>query len=176
MQKIFSGDDRARELGFKSYREFVEKMAARSGFVFDSTIAIGNPLNAFITYGRWAATCECGESYYVSPTDTIGYCYGGCGNAVLGGLSRSILFPDNRDEIEAELLKRELNGSQVAFDRLGTQHALKTGLFQPRGAPRNWDGQSLDEMQAEHEKVKEIREELMRQESEHGENSMADRP
>lgn len=152
-QKIFTGDDRARELGFKSYREFVTKFAARMNYTIEEGIADDMPLNAFVTGGRWVAQCECGDCYYVSPTDPLGFCYGGCGNAVQGGKLRPIVFPDNRAEIEAALLERELNCVQTAFDRLGTQHALHPNLFQPVGAPRNWDGETVEELRTEQEQA-----------------------
>jgi hypothetical protein len=168
MQKIFSGNDRARELGFKNYREFVIKLSERIAFKWDGETDLSSELalQAFVTGGRWAATCECGESYYVEPVDPIGYCYGGCGNANMGGRARAIVFPDDRLEIEEALLERELEGTQTAFDRLGTQSALKTNLLFPKILPRNWDGESPEELRKQHTEMKKIRHE--RKEEDHG--------
>lgn len=182
MQKIFSGDDRARELGYKSYREFVAGIAKRLNLQFDPRISEdAPPLRAVVRDGRWLAECECGEFYYVSPSDPIGFCHGKCGNAFIGGLTRRIIFPDDREEIEQALLERELNGPQTAFDRLGTQYAGVIHKFEPIGAPRNWDGESVKEMREEHKRIKEIKEEIRRVEKEdaekvreHGSKRMAD--
>lgn len=164
MQKIFSGDDRARELGFKSYREMVEAISKRINKPFNPRVEADTPLYAVVRDGRWLAECECGEFYYVSPSDPIGFCHGKCGNAFVDGKTRLIIFPENREEIEQALLERELEGPQTAFDRLGTQSAGMMHKFPPVGAPRNWDGESLEDMRAEHEAIKAIKDELKQKE------------
>lgn len=175
--KIFTGDDRARELGFKSYREYVEAFAKRINMPFDPNVSKDVlPLKAVVRDGRWLAECECGEFYYVSPRDPIGFCHGKCGNVFVDGKTRLIIFPDNREEVEQALLERELNGPQTAFDRLGTQSAGMMHKFEPVGAPRNWGGESIEEMRIEHEEIKKIKNEMrqIEKEKEHGENSLAD--
>ena len=166
MQKIFTGDDRARELGFKSYREYVIAFAKRINMPFNPEVESDIPLRAVVRDGRWLAECECGEFYYVSPLDPIGFCYGKCGNAFIDGKTRPIVFPDNIAEIEKALLERELNGPQTAFDRLGTQYAGVMHKFPPVGAPRNWDGEKVSDMRKEHEEAKKIKQEMERQEKE----------
>lgn len=161
--KIYSGQDRARELGFKSYRDMVIAFGKRINLPWNSEMDKTSPLKAFVTGGRWAATCECGESYYVEPSDPIGYCYGGCGNAVLNGAAREIIFPKNIDEIEAVLLEREIDGVPTAISRLGTQAVLYTNLIKPKDAPRNWDGETVNEMRKEHKKIKGIVAEIKKQ-------------
>jgi len=161
--KIYSGKDRAKELGFKTYRDMVVEFGKRINLPWNGEMDKTSPLKAFVVTGRWAATCECGESYYVEPSDPIGYCYGQCGNAVLGGKAREIIFPGNREEIEAALLERELDGVPTAISRLGTQSALATNLIKPKDAPRNWSGETVKEMRKEHKKIKEIVAEMKKQ-------------
>lgn len=167
MDRIYNGADRAHELGFKTYRDFMTALSKRINLEWGGEVDEDpkHALKAFIVDGRWAAECECGESYYVDPSDPIGYCYGKCGNAVLDGKARKIIFPpeDERAMIETVLLERELEGVPTAISRLGTQAALARNIIHPKVLPRNWDGQTVDELRREHEKVAEIVRELKEQ-------------
>jgi len=106
MDKIFSGNDKAKELGFKNFREMINGLAARKGFVISSDICEENVF-ARIDFGRWIADCGCGAANYVEPVDPVYFC-ASCGNAVSGGKLRKVSFPKNRIEIETELLTREV--------------------------------------------------------------------
>lgn len=168
--RIYSGKDRAKELGFKDYRAMVKELSKRIGLAWDESMdeAPENALTAFITGGRWAVTCECGESYYAEPSDPFGYCYGKCGNVTLNGKGRRVNFPTDHERflIESVLLERQLEGQPNVISRLGTQGALAVNLIRPKDAPRNWDGQSIDELRVEHVKIREIMEEIKKQEPE----------
>lgn len=104
MDKIFSGNDKAKELGYKNYREMIAGLAARRGYVPGVEIG-GTNVFARIDFGRWIADCECGSANYVEPSDPVYFC-ATCGNATSGGKLRGVVFPENRAEIEAELLER----------------------------------------------------------------------
>lgn len=106
MEKIFSGNDKANELGFKNFREMMRGLAARRGFVPGAEIG-GENVFARVDFGRWIADCECGAANYVEPSDPVYLC-STCGNAVSGGKWRRVKFPDNRSEIEAELMGRDV--------------------------------------------------------------------
>lgn len=157
--KIFTGLDRANELNFPSYRLFVEFLASRLNRRIDwKAVDAAHPIRAIVDYGRWLAECECGESYYVEPTDPLGYCVT-CGNRVVEGMNgkvRPVIFPANRLTIEAALLERELVGDAGTIQRLGTQAVLFPKIVHPKELPRHWDGQTVDQLRAEHRKVKEI--------------------
>lgn len=106
MEKIFSGIDKANEMGFKTFREMIQALAARKGYKIPSSEETGGEnVVARIDFGRWIADCECGAANYVEPSDPVYFC-ASCGNAASGGKLRGVTFPDNRAEIEAELLER----------------------------------------------------------------------
>lgn len=161
--KIYSGKDRAQELGYRTYSDMVFKLSMRVNLPWNSEANNTSPLKAFVSAGRWLATCECGASYYVEPSDPIGYCYGSCGNAILGGSAREIIFPANREEIEAVLMEREIDGAKTIIEKFGTQAALMTNLIKPKDAPRDWSGETVVEMRKEHKKIKENVEEMKKQ-------------
>lgn len=164
MNKIFSGDDRAKELGFRSYRDWVIVAAKRQGFTFNSELC-DQSITAYVNHGRWAADCECGDTYYVSPSDPVGFCYGGCGNAEQDGKSRPVIFPANREEVEAALLEREYTGTVTGFNRLGTQAVLHPNLYAPKVLPRNWSGEKVEHIRKHHENVKKEKEQQANGES-----------
>lgn len=104
MDKIFSGKDKAQELGFKTFREMLEVLARRKGYEVPVETG-GEDVVARIDFGRWIGDCECGSANYVEPSDPVYFC-ATCGNAASGGKLRGVVFPENRAEIEAELLER----------------------------------------------------------------------
>jgi hypothetical protein len=106
MEKIFSGNDKARELGFKSFREMTIGLAERKGLK-PGVETDKSRVYARVDFGRWIADCECGAANYVEPSDPVYFC-ATCGNAASGGKWRGVVFPENRAEIEAELLKRDV--------------------------------------------------------------------
>lgn len=128
MDKIFSGNDKAKELGYKNYREMIAGLAARRGYVPGVEIG-GTNVFARIDFGRWIADCECGSANYVEPSDPVYFC-ATCGNAANEGKLRGVTFPENRAEIEAELLKREvlINPKLKPIDRAINARGAIPGL------------------------------------------------
>lgn len=107
MEKILTGSDRARELGFKSYREWLDTLSRKTGHVWDGERWSDSAVYARVDFGRWIADCELGHASYVEPNDDLFWCYM-CGNAPTNGGARHVIFPPNREEIEQELLRREV--------------------------------------------------------------------
>lgn len=160
MDKIFSGFDRAQELGFISYRDFIEHLAGAFRHKPDWTAVDQNkPLNAIVRDGRWLVECDCGEFYYVHWADPLGFCPT-CGNVTSDGRVRPIIFPTDRAAIEAALLERQMEGDPGTIRKLGSQAPLFSRLAHPKFMPRHWDGETADELRAQHKKVKEITAEL----------------
>ena len=128
MDKIFSGNDKAVELGFKNYREMMTGLAARKGFA-PGVETGGENVFARIDFGRWIADCECGSANYVEPSDPVYFC-ATCGNTVSGGKLRGVTFPKNRGEIEAELLERDVlvNPKLKPIDRAINARSAVPGL------------------------------------------------
>jgi len=104
MSRIYTGNDKAIEMGYKNFREMMQALMVRGGFGISSDIG-GEAVFARVDFGRWVADCECGGASYVEPRDPVFFCTS-CGNVALGGIWRRVIFPDNREEIEAELLMR----------------------------------------------------------------------
>lgn len=135
IEKIYDGDDKAREEGYANYRQRITKLAV-NGFHWAGVEGSDDPVSARIDYGRWLADCECGGSEYVSATYPVFFCFS-CGNALHEGKSRPVIFPApaERKAIEHELMLRPIKETTGLE---GTQAALHS---QPesRNAPiRNW--------------------------------------
>lgn len=165
-EKIFTGLDRAQELGFISYRLLMEKLASVLNHKPDwNAVDSTRPLTAFVSHGRWGVTCECGESFYAEPTDPLAYCPT-CGNILIDGKVRPVAFPANRLVIEQALLERKMAGDPGTIRKLGTQVHMFGKLAYPEVLPRHWDGQTVEELRAEHRKVREIMDEMKKQRGE----------
>jgi hypothetical protein len=157
MDKIFTGKDRARELGMKNYREMVATFAARNGRLWNGSMDtdLDHALYAYVDAGRWITTCECNESFFVEPSEPFAFC-ARCGNISNGGKARMVVFPDDKAEIEAELLEREIEIPAGAVG-LSTQDVFLTNIVKPKHAPREWKpGITKEALRNEHKKVKEI--------------------
>lgn len=170
--KIFTGLDRAQELGFMTYRLFIEALCNRAlrAQPFKPNWALvdaSKPVQARVDYGRWLADCECGNAVYVEPTDPLFFC-DACGNESAAGKVRPVVFPANRLMIEAALLERPVRGEPGTRKRLGTQALLNPRLVRHEDAPRNWTpGQSADELRAERQGVLSVMAEMAKQKAEH---------
>lgn len=89
------------------FRRFVEKIAeTRYGMKPQvNWIPAGDAVQAFITNGDWAAKCpDCPEVIVVDNEHPF-WCPA-CQNAKNDGAARPLVFPENREQIEAILLKR----------------------------------------------------------------------
>lgn len=116
---------------------------------WDGTSVEGEPVYAFVNNGRWLARCKvCGNPVYVSPQTPIFYCPE-CGNGGSGS-AWGVQFPDERESIEAALLKRPVE--LVKSKRMIRNDVERAFNERPvvSGLTRNWlPGKSLDELRAE---------------------------
>lgn len=68
-----------------------------------------SPVYARIYRGHWIADCDvCSGAMFVSPDDPVFFCVE-CFNRKDNGKLRPIIFPDNRQDIEAAILERPVN-------------------------------------------------------------------
>lgn len=155
MDKIYTAQDRANELGFTSYIAYIESILK---ITIPSEISNIAPVNAVVDGGRWLAHCggNCGGSGYVDPDKDGFYCTV-CKNIESGGVLRHVVFPDNYIEIENELLNRTQDMPKGMF---GTQGAMMAS-----GLPRAWNvGESIDDLIAQREAYSAVtKDELMRE-------------
>jgi hypothetical protein len=79
------------------------RQAHEVGFDFDPRTR--GSITAEINHGRWIARCGCGGAEDVSPAEPVFYCLS-CGNAENDGRVMKAEFPDQREQIEDELIKR----------------------------------------------------------------------
>ena len=103
MDKIFTGLDRAKELGFTSYRDYLTALGIKYNHRWN-----GKENDVIITarvdFGRWLADCQCGSAQYVEPGEPF-YC-AECGMAWNEHLACQVVFPETKEEIEQELMER----------------------------------------------------------------------
>lgn len=127
--KIYTAKDRAQEMGFVSWHAVLEHI---SGKIIPHEISEGASVYAVIDGGRWLAKCggNCKGSNYVDPDEDGFYCTT-CFNVETGGLLRHVIWPENKAEIEAEIMKRPCNMPKGMFGTQGA--AMATGL------PRAWN-------------------------------------
>lgn len=140
--RILNGADRAKELGFKSYREWIMSLAEQTGYPWDGESWSDSAVYARVDFGRWIADCEMGHASYVDPNDDLFYCYM-CGNEPTHGAARHVIFPENRGEIEQELCRREVKlgiglpknllvqPTQVAMNSRGVIHPMLNRSWVP---------------------------------------------
>ena len=110
MEKILDGNDYAQSLGKPSLRELLKSAKyERFDTPYKDVEPTGKPVFAFVSFGFWVASCECNGAEYVADGQPF-YCMS-CGNYEYGGIPRPVIFPENRAEIEAELLRRPITMS-----------------------------------------------------------------
>lgn len=139
MNRILTAKDYAKREGTRSVKERIRKKCTRAndkGRVMLDTPFVdekptGKPVKAEINAGRWIARCECGGAEAVDPEEPIFYCFA-CGNFSTKGRPRAVTFPENREAIEAEILKRAVILGQ------GTNLIARLVNAQPVGYPRAW--------------------------------------
>lgn len=83
------------------------------------------PVMARIWQGQWIADCECRGASFVDPDEPIFFCFS-CGNRAQGGWVRSVIFPEQREAIEALVLERPVDDMAGLTDneRAGMAKAL----------------------------------------------------
>lgn len=125
MDKIFDGEDKAKELGYLNYVDMVLELASIKNKQISNEAIKNNPVYARIDFGRWLADCECGAANYISRSNLNFYYCVTCGNIMTNGKVRSVVMPDNFQEIEIELLRRKvfnkfgLSGTNGAMNSIG---------------------------------------------------------
>lgn len=124
MEKILDANDYAQTRGFITIRDLLK---ARDYKTFDTPFQdaepMGVPVVAFVSFGFWIALCECNGAEYVAPGEPF-YCHS-CGNYANSGKPRPVIFPENKADIERELLRRPVfagTGRNV-FERTQRQRA-----------------------------------------------------
>lgn len=147
MDKIYDGDDKAKEMGFPDFESWLIQFPQKQrGFgkarlkAWNGKAADDKPaVYAHISGGRWMAQCPCGAYSYVCRRRPIHWCMV-CGNGTLGA-AVPVIFPDDADEIERILLLRPV---QAGYSDAPTQAAMQALALVP-GLRRDWfSGQSLD--------------------------------
>jgi hypothetical protein len=148
MDKIFDGDDKAKEMGYPDYESFLTlfpqkrrgMLAPRLKGWNGKTDGVHPGLAAHISGGRWLVACPgCGAYSYVTRRKPIHWCMS-CGNGEIGEAVK-VIFPADADAIEAALLARPV---QAALGGPGTQAAMQAVSLVP-GLRRDWfPGQSVD--------------------------------
>lgn len=107
MDKILDANDYAKCNNYLSLREMLK---ARNYQMFDTpfldTGTTGKSVTAFVSFGFWIARCECNGAEYVAPGEPF-YCQS-CGNYENGGQPRPVIFPEDKQQIEDELLRRPI--------------------------------------------------------------------
>lgn len=131
MDKVITAKDLANREGCGSVGERIQKLATRFNRKFVSDRTAGNPVHARIDFGRWIADCECGGAEYVDPDEPIFFCLS-CGNAATSGRAREVIFPDDRNKIEKEVMSRKV--------KLGTGDVIEQQFNAiPAEQPRSWE-------------------------------------
>lgn len=103
MDKIFTGLDRAKELGFTSYRDYLTALGIKYNHRWNGK-ANDKTVTARVDFGRWLADCQCGAAQYVEPEQPF-YC-AECGMAWNDNLACQVIFPGIKQEVEEELMER----------------------------------------------------------------------
>jgi len=149
MDKIYTGLDKAQEMGFPTYTDFVTELAKSQNRPWHGA-SCASSVYARVDFGRWLADCECGAANYVEPTVPDLYYCPTCGNETTNGAARVVIFPDNRIEIEQELLLRKV---KVRLGLFGTNGALNaTGKLS-----RSWTpGESVETLKQQREIMEHI--------------------
>lgn len=140
MTKFIDGKILARQNGCSTHREWIVKTSTEyfrknmlkapwNGQIADSSV------NARIDFGRWVADCqECGGTEYVDVDEKIFFCFS-CGNAAINGKALKVIFPENMDEIESELLQRKVVSGKEANDIVNTM--MSKPMY--AGLGRSWN-------------------------------------
>ena len=115
MTKVIDLDDLARERRFRDGEHMLTAIARRVHLV--KRTEIEGEVVARVDWGRWLADCPyCGGAELVSRKTGIFYCLS-CGMADQGGRPMRAVFPDDLEEIEAELTTREEKWQNWTMER-----------------------------------------------------------
>lgn len=142
LDKIVSLEHVAQRDGFENGHAWLLKKSAEAikakkfSVMWDGRAVEGEPVLAFVNNGRWGARCKvCHAPQYVSWETPILFCVE-CGNGN-SGKAWGVLFPEDRLEIEAALLKREMVIDESRLVRNMVELAMQAKPKVP-SLPRNW--------------------------------------
>ena len=141
MDQIVNGKHVALAHKEKSFRDWVLHISAEKyqrniiKYPFTGKVAERKTVNARVDFGRWMADCpDCNGCEYVDPDDPFFFCLS-CGNVMLEGYARRVVFPKNMAEIEKELVRRPVNDLIGSND---VDRAMKARPIYP-GLSRSWN-------------------------------------
>jgi hypothetical protein len=173
MHKIFDAHDMAVMEGFKDGYDRLKRLPFIGGQksprypVWSGKVCAGPPVWARIERGRWIADCDavieghkCGGAEWVAP-DVPFFCFS-CGNATTKGQARPVIFPKNKDEIEAAMMERlmvdMIPGAHPIVRALSARPALAVEVSGEKFAiMRDWNpGEKPEQLRAQHKFVAEM--------------------
>lgn len=147
MDVIFDGDNKASEMGYPTYRDMMLDLAIIHRHPWNGSRST-SVVFARVDFGRWLADCECGAANYVSRTDKDFYYCPSCGNEITDGAARVVVFPDNYEEIELELLKR------LVIPRAGVAGDVNRALNSTGPISRSWfPGETIETLKRQRDIV-----------------------
>jgi len=153
--KIYTASDDARRKRMASVESMVRSMsvqAAQRGkiaFPWDGRSLAGDPVQAFVNFGRWLAECDlCGNHEYVDPDTPIFFC-ANCGNGD-SRAARPVEFPADRERIEKALIARPI-APGVGRDDV---QRMMNGIPMIEGLEREWrPGVSVEKLEEENQEA-----------------------
>ncbi|GAA4358390.1 hypothetical protein [Angustibacter luteus] len=82
-----------------------------------TALAVDSPVSVRVNHGRWLVDCPCGGAQLASRTDQRFLCCD-CGNALVDGLFRPVVWPPDADAIETALAELELDAQNWPVDEV----------------------------------------------------------
>lgn len=144
--KIFTANDIAQERGFPTYLRWTLAIANERKWTMTKKTS-DVLIHARVDFGRWVADCPCGACAYVEPSEPVYFCWG-CQNVDVNGDYKTVIFPDNRAEIENELLLREV----IENPKLLPSQAALNARPKVAGLVRSWNpDETVDKLQKQRE-------------------------
>ena len=146
--KIYTALDYAiKRDGVKTVKERVQKYQRdfkNKGMPVKVTFKpVGKAIPARIYQSHWIADCECGGAEFVDYNEPVFFCWG-CGNQKTNGAVRPVLFPRNREKIEAKILERPVVAKRGLDDMAKAESARAEILADGKPLTRSWvQGETL---------------------------------
>jgi len=154
--------------GARTVRERIQRLAIgirqRNGLInlHVNDDPKGFAVLAEIDFGQWIGHCECGGAEFVDHEEPIFMCFS-CGNRNNAGYLRPVIFPAERETIEALVLERPVNDLR-GLDDLDRAYQAKPLLFaqmensdgtsQALPLSRSWTpNESVDELRRQNKAV-----------------------
>jgi hypothetical protein len=144
--KIYTANDISKENGQQSYKDWTIARAIDNKWIITKRTS-DQTVTARIDFGRWVADCPCGACAYVEPAEPVYYCWN-CQNKDVNGDYKTVIFPDNKNEIEAEILLREV----VESPSLAPTQAAANAKPKIAGLVRSWNpDETIEKLQKQRE-------------------------